>query len=235
MYQILPWDSDFFGFRVARITLREFSDENAETLLPALRKDGVRLAYWALPSEAFVDLQWLEAKGAKLVDEKITFGRTLDLAVVKTYPDIQAYEGEEAGPELEALAIISGTYSRFKVDPLIPREKFETLFKIWIRNSVRKSIAKEVLVAVSDQKIKGMISVGEKSGQGNIGLVSVNPEFHGQGIGTALVRSALQWFADQGYTRATVVTQAGNEGGCRLYTSCGFKILKKEKFFHLWL
>lgn len=85
------------------------------------------------------------------------------------------------------------------------------------------------LVATADDRVVGMISVhtfpnrARRRHAGAIGI-SVNAEWQGKGVGTALMRAALE-FADNwlGLTRLELEVFADNESAIRLYERFGFK------------
>ena len=56
---------------------------------------------------------------------------------------------------------------------------------------------------------------------------------HWAGIGHALLRSALSWFAMQGLCRASVVTQGCNVAALSLYER-GFCAARVELYYHKW-
>ena len=137
--------------------------------------------------------------------------------------------------EIEKLSIQSGEYSRFSTDPNIPRDKFEALYKEWIHKSLNKEIADEVLVILDNTNVAGMITLGNKNDNGDIGLLSVDTRYRGKKYGEMLVRSAQTWFIRNGYKFGHVVTQADNTAACRLYTKCGYSVSKVEYFYHFWM
>ena len=53
---------------------------------------------------------------------------------------IKEYTDMETNDELDGLAIQSGIYSRYKVDPNIAAEHFEKLYKLWILKSVNRTL-----------------------------------------------------------------------------------------------
>ena len=45
-YQLLPWDSDFFGFKVARILAKNLGTPALKEILGALREEKIGRASW---------------------------------------------------------------------------------------------------------------------------------------------------------------------------------------------
>lgn len=238
-YIILPWDSEFFSISVAQIAPEAFKHDELEGILHELKRGGVSLAYWA------VDVGEVEAKkaaerlGGVLVDRKVTYGVNLDQAppdrAGEDVASIRVFDENIPSAKLFDLALQSGVYSRFNVDPKIPNERFESLYRIWIERSVNRTVADIVYVSDSDGQMHGMITAGQKNGCGFIGLLAVDESMRGRNIGMALVDQAKQWFVEKGLKYAEVVTQGDNVAGCRLYEKCGFKLEKASNFFHFWL
>jgi dTDP-4-amino-4,6-dideoxy-D-galactose acyltransferase len=80
-----------------------------------------------------------------------------------------------------------------------------------------------------------MVTVGEKQGRGDIGLLAVAAGMQGSNVGVSLVRAAREWARRKGYRLAQVVTQGENVPACRLYEKCGYAIDKVEHFYHFWI
>ncbi len=237
-YKILKWDTDFFGFVVAKICPHSLRDQTLIHTLEGLRKNNVKLVYWASDPQDEASQKLARALGGTFVDQKVTYFINLDceyksnLAITS---EIKVFDGNWPNKDLTNLAIESGLHSRFKVDPKIPKEKFEELYTIWIRESVKRNIADSVLVWEDCGRIVGMITVAIKNKRGDIGLIAVDESVRGKRIGEKLVYSALKWAQSKGYMTNQVVTQGNNRAACRLYEKCGYEIEKIQNYYHFWL
>jgi dTDP-4-amino-4,6-dideoxy-D-galactose acyltransferase len=235
---LLEWDSAFFGFPVARVLPPRLDAARLAEILDELRRQGVRLAYWAADAGCARSRAAGEAAGGLLADRKVTY--RLDLAdaaeASEKPPAVLPFDAERPSGELEDLAIASGAYSRFKVDPRIPAGKFEDLFREWMRRSVSGALADAVLVIREpDGRIAGMVTALAREGLGEIGLLAVVPDFRGRGYGRALVEGAGAFCRKRGLDAVRVVTQEGNAPACRLYERAGYAVERRENVFHFWL
>lgn len=229
-FRILPFDSELFGFAVAR--LEPGADPAAS--IGALRAQGARLAYAFTPWEDREARACLEAAGAALVDHKIRYRKALrDLPVAPA--GVEAWTGSECTPALEALALASGHQSRFFTDPRVPRHVFPELYLAWIRRSVRGEIADDVLVAGDAAKPDGLVTLSVEAGLAEIGLVAVQESQRGKGLGRRLMTAAENAAAARGASALEVVTQGTNTGACALYTACGYAVAREEAVYHLWM
>jgi dTDP-4-amino-4,6-dideoxy-D-galactose acyltransferase len=237
--KLLRWDTDFFGYGVGLLDSCFLTDPWPQRTLEYALKLGIRLGYCFVESTAL--LQKAEDLGGVLVDTKTIYTLSLKspLQNVSANPKItiQPYPYETVNEELLALAHLSGVHSRFRIDPKVGFGKFQALYALWIARSVKKEIAFEVLTAMDNEtgKIAGMLTLGEKQGRGDIGLVGVSADFAGQGIGSALVQAALIEFYQRGYSEVQVVTQGENKPICKLCEKCGFQVEAIKYVFHFWL
>jgi ribosomal protein S18 acetylase RimI-like enzyme len=135
---------------------------------------------------------------------------------------------------LREIAGVSHTDSRFYHDSGFPRQRCDELYRTWIEKSCN-GYADIVLVAEVEDTAVGYISCHLlDGGGGQIGLVGVDAQMQGHGLGRALICSALTWFAGQGATRVTVVTQGRNLAAQRLYARSGFVPKSVQLWYHRW-
>ena len=229
----LDWDSDFFGFEVARLRASS-PDQLAESIDQAVQR-RVRLAYWeCAPDDAALNRAAVEL-GGRLVDRKCTYVRALEAADA-TVPEAASgpRPRHNERDQLIDLALQSGELSRFRVDPEIPSGAWERLYRIWMERSLSGEIADEVLVERRDGQAVGMITLSIDGHVGVIGLFAVHASQRGLGVGGALLSRALSWFVAAGCCSASVVTQGDNEGARRIYQKGGYRLSQMSHFYHFW-
>jgi len=234
-YQILDWDTDFFGMVVARITEPTLNEQELADILFELKAKNAALVYW--PSNREFQKDAIKRLGGNLVDKKTTFVMdfgSLNFEEIISTDIVEFYTESMSHKEIEDLAIQSGEYSRFAVDRNIPRDKFVALYSIWINRSLRKEIAEEVLVIREGERVVGMVTLGNKNGRGDIGLIAVDKDHRAKKYGEKLVRAAQHWFVKNGYEFGQVVTQGMNLPACNLYKKCGYSVENEEYFYHFW-
>jgi dTDP-4-amino-4,6-dideoxy-D-galactose acyltransferase len=233
----LQWDTNFFGFSVARITNPRANPDQLQQAVRQMQQQGIRLAYW------FADQPTAEmhasalSLGAALVDQKLTFvASTIDLpdADFPAMPRVAQYHDGMSIDDLKQLAVDSGVYSRFVVDANFPRNVARALFEEWIVRSLNKTVADEVLVIPQDSSIAGMVTLSHSGPRAVIGLLAVDARFRGQGLGGTLVRAALNWAREHGFPEIQVVTQDANVAARHLYVKSGFQLEKSEACYHFW-
>jgi len=228
--KILDWDSQFFEQKVAELILNANDISNLKQYLLNAKEDGIQLLY--LKYKRKIDLDNFTFQ---LVDEKVTFKKEI-IESTTLSNNIQSFTENEPNNALYEYAILSGQFSRFKMDDKIEDSKFEELYKIWIRNSVNRKFAKEVLVYTIEQEIAGMITIGAiDNTSAHIGLIAVGKNYQGKGIGKALIKASENWSLQQGYTSLQVVTQAANTSAMQLYKAANYVLVDTSFVYHVWL
>ena len=242
MFQLLPFDSELFGFPVAVSPEGGSTERELATILTTAKGQDVGLVYVMRPQPLDADL--LHRLGGRLVDRKTCLAKTSldqsrssDAGRAESEVQVVEYEGDEVEPALVELAITSGALSRFRIDDRVPDGIFETLYRTWIERSVRHEIADAVLVARdSNSDLVGMITIGRhRAVRANIGLVAVAPSAQGKGVGKALLAAAERYCIAHGFRELQVVTQGENVAAIRLYGAGGFNVESVVAFHHFWL
>lgn len=226
--ETMDWDSKFFNFLVGRICLHD--PKQITELYEFTHNTAFKVIYIFL--DCPTDKKIAEIKKiAPLYDKKVCYNKNVsnDAGIPEK---ICLYRGKLT-KDLLSLALISGQYSRFKIDPLF-KPWFEKLYTIWIEKSLSGEMADAVYVATLGKSMAGFITVKKKYEDGQIGLVAVHPDFRGQGIGSSLLKAADFWFLTNGIKNASVITQRDNLPACRLYEKNGYSVCTETAIFHLW-
>lgn len=232
----LPWDSDFFEIKVGKV-VGEIDSEQAFTAVEHnFISEKYDLLYYSHEKELSPFFNINEKIKSRLVDVKTTFGKKIDIAA-QFDPKIELTNeslDERSSQQLFDLAIQSGEFSRFKIDPKISADKFKRFYETWMVNSLNKSFADAVLVYKIDDEMVGFITLNSNHNQASIGLIAVDHHYRGMGIGKKLIESGENFMYQQGFKTLQVVTQGENIAACRLYEKCGFRKLNSEYFYHFW-
>lgn len=231
--EILDWDSNFFGFKVCKVNRVIEVEADINDLFNFMKSHQTSLAYYASKNEIDSRLAATALFEISLVDKKTTFVKRINNHAV-VHPSITAYEKAIPEKKLLDLAIQSGQYSRFNMDNRIEKKKLEELYGQWIINSVNKKIAKEVMVFMESGQIAGFVTLGVKNERADIGIIAVDHQYRGKGVGQMLMSAAENWFYTHGFSTVQVVTQGENYPACRLYERCGYQVESVNFFYHLW-
>jgi dTDP-4-amino-4,6-dideoxy-D-galactose acyltransferase len=229
----LEWDSQFFGYPVAKICFDENGIEFLEHVFQQINSENIRLTYiYVNPDDQKIN-RLLEKHGCFLADQKVVFTKTSEKH--HTFKNrIVEFQGKEINEKLLSLALISGIFSRFRIDENFTNNEFERLYTEWLSNSIKNIIAFKTLVAIKESEFVGITTLGKKSNYADIGLVAVGENHRGQGIGYDLIQTADTIAFEIGFKEIKVTTQLNNTGACRLYQQCNFNIESLTNIYHYW-
>lgn len=231
--QLLSWDTEFFGARIARVDgarLREGDLAPVLAWCDAERVDCLQLL--ADPNDR-ATIVAVEGAGFSLVDVRLVFvagqagGAREGLAA-----PIRLARADDALP-LEKIAEGCHHDSRFYFDERFDRARVDELYRTWIRKSC-SGWAAAVLVLDGGDGPAGYVSCHLDGGVGRIGLVGLAESARGRGMSGRLVDAALDWFRRAGATSVTVATQGRNVRAQRLYQRAGFVTESIGLWYHLW-
>ena len=225
----LHWDSDFFGLRIAKAVVASEEDIVALSQQEGDLRNRFDLVY--IFSEPGLEMPF---ETARLVDKKAMFSLSAPKHI-ESNPAIRSWNSPVATDALISLALVSGKYSRFKLDDSFPARSYERLYTRWIEQSVNKAMATDVFCYMVDDAPRGLATLDFHDGQGVIGLVAVDEDYQHRGIGKALIKHAISYVHELQGERLSVATQMDNEPACRLYSGCGFSLESVTKIWHWWL
>jgi len=231
--ELLPWDTNFFGIKTARVLTGTMTPEIAVSVDNWCKTHGIQWLYFlANPNDPAITAS-AQRNGYKLVDVRMTFDRD-PKGVTAASPIISPFLLADM-PFLERIAAASFTDSRFYHDGRIPVEKCNELFVTWTRSSCQ-SDTDHILVARENGEAVGYVTchADRESRNGTIGLIGVDSHHRGRGIGRNLLNASLTWAAGLGLQRMSVVTQARNSAARKLYERCGFVEKSSQPYFHKW-
>jgi dTDP-4-amino-4,6-dideoxy-D-galactose acyltransferase len=232
--QLLPWDSDFFGVRIARVNGDRMTSEMMATALAWCDAHKVDCLYFLATTEDAETTRTVEQDRFQLVDMRITLETKLEPDTPTAMADsIRLYQAHDL-KALKAIARYNHTDTRFYYDSHFDRAACDRLYEVWIEKSCLGD-AQAVIVGNRGGAAVAYITCHiAADGTGKIGLVGVGQGYQGEGIGGGLVSGALAWFAQQGVSHITVVTQGRNVRAQRLYQRYGFITRSVQLWYHRW-
>ncbi|MHB1132072.1 MAG: GNAT family N-acetyltransferase [Chloroflexota bacterium] len=233
--QHLPWDTDFWGFRVARLDGGMLSPPLANAVDAWCGAEGVRCLYFLARPDDYLTTCTAADRGYRLVDIRLTLRNSTLATCFDAPPGVRVRLASPADlPALRSIALDNYQDTRFHYDTNFPRKSCRALYETWITVSL-EGYAQAVLVAEWRGEAAGYLTCHVDSpAEGRIGLVGVAGGAQQHGLGHALVRSALLWFGERGIGQVSVVTQGRNCAAQRLYQRCGFVTKELGLWYHKW-
>lgn len=222
MIKKLEWDSEFFEIQVGELSYGKEvnSDLNNFDLLYVKNSNDFELKI-----EGF----------EPLFDEvKVIYQKELT-AITAHQENIIAFENSKHDiDEIYELAYESGKYSRFNLDKNFKSNKFREMYNRWVDNSIKKTIADELLVLHDEGHLMGFITYNSYIDTATIGLIAVNPNFQRRGIGNKLLSHVEEKLFNKGIKKLLIPTQEVNKLACNFYEKQGYKIYELLHIKHYW-
>ena len=231
----LEWDSEFFGYRIARVESSAFDEGSVPDILSQARSDSIECLYLLIDAANSESVRAAERAGFSLVDVRVTRDCTTLSEDSSRPPEMTDLCREEDIAHLIEIARASHRDSRFYHDPRFSDERCDDLYATWIENACRGAAAGVVVLRDEDRAIGYITCELPQADLGVLGLVAISDEKRGMGHGVRLFSGAMGWFAGQGCSRVRAVTQARNIAATRVYEANGFRTVSVENSYHLWL
>lgn len=230
----LPWDSSFFGLRVARLALARLSANDLSDVLEWCRAHRIDCLYFLAVPDHSETVRLVEAANFQLVDFRVTLSRFPGFEENDGVPDhgIRLFRTSDL-ESLKAIARLSHRDSRFFFDKGFPRVRAEALFETWIERSCG-GWAEAVFVAELDGAACGYCTCHIDDGIGSIGLVALAPHAQGHCLGSRMLAAAMAYFGKRRVAKVNVVTQGRNVRAQRLYQKNGFATDSVMLWYHKW-
>jgi dTDP-4-amino-4,6-dideoxy-D-galactose acyltransferase len=235
--EYLSWDSDLFQLRIARLTPARLTRETLCAAEHWCHRQRIDCLYFLAELDDFLTLRVAEEHGFRLVDVRVTLEARL---AGGTEAPAQGVAGpvrrfrEEDILAVRKLARVSHRESRFYFDPRFPDEPCGRLYETWIEKSCR-GWADAVFVADIGAGPVGYATAHRASdSEGHLGLLAVDAEAQGRGLGQQLTAAVLDWCRQQRLETVHVVTQGRNGPAMRMYAHCGFLLRALQFWYHRW-
>lgn len=219
----LDWDSDFFNIKVGEINYyKNLQEENSADydLIYVLSNEDFQLK--------------LDHFENSFSETKVNFVKTLE-ANTDTSKFIFEFDKVTIDKEqLYLLAYESGKNSRFLLDAKFGGNHFKKLYQTWIDNSINKKFADGVLVYFEENILKGFVTYKINNDTASVGLIAVDNNYQGKGIGAKLVQNLEHLLYQKKIKQLTIPTQLSNIQACSFYQKQGYSIKHKTFIKHYW-
>jgi ribosomal protein S18 acetylase RimI-like enzyme len=226
------WLSGRIGYPVFTLD----ADASVDQLERHLRSQPRAMYQAKLPTASVERVRSLCRAGMYPVEVSVTL--EADPRVVAPAP-----EGIEVGrarpeqaQELLGIAEASFRFTRFHLDPAIPRRAADRIKRDWIDSYLRGLRGVELLVALVDGRVAGFLAVlqdGDADPPARvIDLVAVSDQMRGRGAARALT-ARIAADAERESEVVRVGTQAANVPATHMYEQLGFRVARTAYTLHM--
>ncbi len=230
----LPWDSDFFGYRIGQADAHDAA--GAEAALRAAKDMELQCLY------LFSDKP-LQPELGFLAEIRHCYAKAVpaDLTSWQNPPGIHLGLVEDRDlPIIKRIAQGFVLHSRFNRDKKFA-DKCSRYYEIYVQKEFENRHSRDHCFWVVRQQDRaiGFVTWSRESDCGRIVLIAVDQGAQRMGAGTALLHMAEDWSIHARepvpVRSLTVRTQQVNAASCRLYEKFGFELAKRQWIYHCWM
>ncbi len=206
--------------------------DTAQRIAAALRGlPGQHFVYAKTSPEHCAHLHILEELGFRLTDTTVRLRKELDPGARQPL-DARVRPARPADSEaVAAIAASSFRFSRFHLDPRIPRAQADLIKARWAGNFFKGLRGDSMLVAEQAGEVAGFnLILFAAGGAAIVDLIAVAPKHQRRGLGRALLRATET--ARDGLKAIKLGTQLANLQSLAFYQSEGFQLVSAEHVLH---
>lgn len=233
---LLPWDTEFFGVRIGRVTAPAADASTMDALLAEAGAQRMACLYYLVDPDERTCVRLAESRGFQFMGTRLTLEASpaASREAVRPPADVRLTACEPTDlPHLERLSKNAYRMTRYFRDERF-RARAPDLYHAWTEKCCQES-PETVVVARASVGPVGYLAWQHEGLEASILLVAVDAGMRGQGIASALISHALARMQEAGATGVTVVTQGENLSAQRLYIRAGFVAQEARYWYHLWL
>jgi hypothetical protein len=236
--ELLEWDSEHFGFPIARALVTKLDEEIAAAIDRWCRDRRIRCLYFLADADDAATARLAAERGYRVVDVRLTVERSLE--GVELLPPVPEWMATRNADEsdlgfVRALAARGHHGTRFYFDGGFPRELCDALYVKWVERGLRDS-ARTLRIAEVDGEPAAyhlLAPLGEnRIGRGE--LLAVDERHRGRGVALSLNCDSLRTLAARGAVRHRSVRAARNVGAARYMERTGLLTAATQVWHHKW-
>ncbi len=232
-----PFDSEIYGYRVARLVPSGPDDVDAGL---AEARGNFDVVFVRVDGGDLGTATRLGERGVAPLETLVTSELAPDAAAspvpVVTAVTVEEHARIDDAREIATIAGFTGDAirtSHYHADDRLPVTQTRTLYARWMENDLRGRALTTFVVRQAQRPVGALTIVKAGEGRVAIDLVAVDPSAQGQGIGGALVGAFITWVRARNLV-GRVGTQADNRA-LALYHRCGFVPVERAQTYHVWL
>jgi GNAT superfamily N-acetyltransferase len=236
--ELLEWDSEHFGFPIARVTGSSLDNASGAAIDDWCRERGIRCVYFSASADDAQSARVAAERGYRVVDVRLTGRHSLEgLDELPPPPAgmvIRDAEEDEV-PYLRALAARSHRLSRFRLDGGFPQERCDAMYEAWIERGFRDP-ERRLRVAVLDGEPAGyhVQAPPRPDGAAYGELAAVDEDHRGKGVAFAISVAVLRFDAESGAIAHLGNHSVTNIPIIRVHERLGYRTVWAEVWHHKW-
>lgn len=235
--ELLEWDSEHFGFPIARVVGDVLTESSAEAVDAWCAERGVRCLYLSAESDDAETARVAAARGFRVVDLRILASRSYEgLLDLPAGPEITMREATDGDLDYaRRLAARSHRSSRFYFDGNFREDRCDALYEAWVERGVRDPERRLLIAVVASEPVGYYVAAplgADREGHGE--LTAIDERHRGKGYGRAISFGGYRHYAARGARVARAVLSHRNLASIRLHERIGYLTDEIQVWHHKW-
>jgi GNAT superfamily N-acetyltransferase len=237
---VIPWDSEIFGFPVAKYQIGADPIEESrtgafcESLLCWLSRNDVALCSCAIPASNVFWKTYFPRFGFQWVDLGLRVALN-GLHRVALRPARFTLR-EAVSSDSDAIAAIAGQafhHGRYHADPRFPNELADRRYRQWATNALTGNNPGERLYVMGEPgNVQGFYHLALDGSVSDLRLAAVAPELQGTMLGFDLYLAVLHTLKELGVRRVVTTISGTNTPVINVFSMLGFGFSEPELIYH---
>ena len=227
------WLTGLFQRKVYRLKVERDLIETQDSLIRDLSetlRQGKVFCYSKVGTADLSGIGFLESLRFNLIEANVTLKKKIGTPVGAAQEVNVRFAQDQDREGVRTMGAHNFTYSRFHMDPLIPRDLANEVKACWAENFFLKKRGDNMVVAIKDSSPAGFLQLLYSGKDLVIDLIAVEEKFRRMGIARAMIHFAET--ALRGFEEIAVGTQIANVPSIRLYEKLGFTVASSAYTFH---
>lgn len=230
----LRWDSEFFGFPVAKVELTDRSSDDLASIEAEARAAGITCLYGSLdpadpPSSAMV-----QGMGWRFVDAAIMYSLHPREPELPCPPGISIRSGTPDDlDELAPMVALLSPWGRFAADPRFGQEAGHRVQRAWIERAATCTTGEFELVVAVDDEDGSLVAFISRAREPEPVIDTIGTLAVGAGAARALVGVSRGWAGDGPLLGGPIA--ARNVVASRFVQTVGYRATWTRYLYHRWL
>ena len=230
----LPWDSEFFGFPIAKVELTHRSPADLASIEAEARDAGFACLYGSLDPIDAQPSVIVQGQGWRFVDAAIMYSLHPREPELPCPPGISLRLGTpEDLPELAPMVALLAPWSRFAVDPRFGQDTGRRVQSAWIERAATGATGDFERVVAGDDVDGALVAFISRARNPEPVIDTIGTAAVGAGAARALVGVSRSWAGDGPLLGGPIA--ARNVTASRFVQTLGYRATWTRYLYHRWL
>jgi len=233
--QYLPWDSNFFNFKIGKIIIQDDNNFDLNTFKEIVAKDQYDLIY-IYKYNSLLKQNIIFSLNLDLIDIVVEMSKEFSSQSIYKRPfELKNTLTKKELAESYLIAEQTSLVSRFHKEPMIADFLTKKLYREWVDNSLNKSFADGIFIEKIHNSVVGIhvIKTDLENKTGYCSLIGVRSDIKRKGVGRKLWNQSFNYWAEQNIIeKVQVPFSLQNKESLNFHLNMGFNRVEEIRYVY---